>query len=115
MPLNWGRHMPQPVVGRGRVNTDPAAADPAPVERGCKRPHEARTPVAANHEGAPMSRYVVLESEWLEARIREAETLRDHAQSSGKPVAIAAASIRLESLKEIRRIAVPADGYEATE
>ncbi|MEN8150640.1 MAG: hypothetical protein ABFS86_12515 [Planctomycetota bacterium] len=60
-----------------------------------------------------MSRYVVIESDWLETRIREAETLREHAQSSGKPVAIAAAGIRLESLKEIRKIGVPADGYEA--
>ena len=62
-----------------------------------------------------MSRYVVIESDWLEARIRDAETLRDHAQSSGKPVAIAAASIRLESLKEIRKIGVPTDAWEPTE
>ena len=39
-----------------------------------------------------MSRYLVLETDWLEARIREAESLRESAQSSGKPVAIAAAS-----------------------
>ena len=62
-----------------------------------------------------MSRYVVIESDWLDTRIREAETLREHAQSSGKPVAIAAASIRLESLKEIRKIGARANAYEAAE
>ena len=62
-----------------------------------------------------MSRYIVIESDWLETRIREAETLREHANSSGKPVAIAAASIRLESLKEIRKIGAPASAYEAAE
>ena len=62
-----------------------------------------------------MSRYVVIESDWLDTRIREAETLREHAQSSGKPVAIAAASIRLESLKEIRRIGLPTDAFEDAE
>jgi len=57
----------------------------------------------------------VIETEWIEARIREAETLREHAQSSGKPVAIAAASIRLESLKEIRKVGASADEYSSAE
>ena len=55
-----------------------------------------------------VARYLVLDAEWLEAQIRQAETLREHAQSTGKPVAIAAASIRLESLKEIRKTAAEA-------
>ena len=59
----------------------------------------------------PVSRYLVIESEWLATQIKQAETLREHAQSSGKPVAIAAASIRLESLKEIRRVAAEAGSY----
>jgi hypothetical protein len=50
--------------------------------------------------------YLVIEREWLEQQIRQAEVLREHAQSTGKPVAIAAASIRLESLKEIRDHAI---------
>lgn len=59
-----------------------------------------------------MPRYLVLDSEWLEARIKQAESLREHAQSTGKPIAIAAASIRLESLKEIRDVAADYDGFE---
>jgi len=62
-----------------------------------------------------MSRYLVIESDWLDAQIRQAETLREHAQSNGKPVAIAAASIRLESLKEILKVAAGASDYSATE
>ena len=58
-----------------------------------------------------MSRYLVIESDWLDTQIKNAETLREHAQSSGKPVAIAAASIRLESLKEIRKFAAEASAY----
>ncbi len=55
-----------------------------------------------------MTRYLVLDSDWLKTRIENAKTLRDHAQSTGKPVAIAAASVRLESLREIRSRAMPA-------
>jgi len=58
-----------------------------------------------------VSRYLVIESDWLDTQIKNAETLREHAQSSGKPVAIAAASIRLESLKEIRKFAAEASAY----
>ncbi len=60
---------------------------------------------------ALVSRYLVIESAWLDTQIRQAETLREHAQSSGKPVAIAAAAIRLESLKEIRKIARTAESF----
>ncbi len=55
-----------------------------------------------------MANYLVLDSEWLRVQIENAQVLRVHAQSSGKPVAIAAASVRLESLREIQRQAVPA-------
>ncbi|MCU0727290.1 MAG: hypothetical protein MUE73_16145 [Planctomycetes bacterium] len=55
-----------------------------------------------------MARYVVLDAEWLDREIRNAETLREHAVATGKPVAIAAAAVRAEGLKEIRRLAVPA-------
>ena len=55
-----------------------------------------------------MAKYLVLDSDWLKTRIENAKQLRDHAQSSGKPVAIAAASVRLESLREIRKLAIPA-------
>lgn len=59
-----------------------------------------------------MAKYLVIDADWLERAIRDAETLREHAQSSGKAVAIAAAGIRLESLKEIRRRAAPAAAVE---
>jgi hypothetical protein len=55
-----------------------------------------------------MAKYLVLDSDWLKQQIEAAKTLRDHAQSSGKPVAIAAASVRLESLREIRKRAIQA-------
>jgi hypothetical protein len=55
-----------------------------------------------------MARYVVLDAEWLDREIRNAEKLREHAVATGKPVAIAAAGVRAEGLKEIRRLAVPA-------
>ena len=55
-----------------------------------------------------MANYLVIDGDWLERAIRAAESLRESAQSSGKPVAIAAAGIRLESLKQIRELAVPA-------
>ena len=55
-----------------------------------------------------MANYRVIDGDWLERAIRAAESLRESAQSSGKPVAIAAAGIRLESLKQIRDLAVPA-------
>ena len=54
-----------------------------------------------------MSNYVVLDADWLEREIENAKTLREHAQDTGKSVAIAAASVRHESLKEIRRLSVP--------
>ena len=55
-----------------------------------------------------MSSYLVIDAEWLDREIRNAEVLREHAQSAGKPIAIAAASVRLESLREIRRFGSPA-------
>ena len=55
-----------------------------------------------------MAKYLVLDSDWLKLQIENAKTLREHAQSSGKPVAIAAASVRLESLREIRNQALQA-------
>ena len=55
-----------------------------------------------------MAKYLVLDSDWLVKQIESAKVLRDHAQSTGKPVAIAAASIRLESLREIQNQAIPA-------
>ena len=55
-----------------------------------------------------MAKYLVLDSDWLKQQIENAKTLREHAQSTGKPVAIAAASVRLESLREIRNLAIPA-------
>ena len=55
-----------------------------------------------------MSRYVVLDADWLEQEIRTAEILREHAQETGKAVAIAAAAIRVESMKEVRRRCLPA-------
>jgi hypothetical protein len=55
-----------------------------------------------------MPNYLVLDGDWLDREIRNAEILKEHAQDTGKPVAIAAASVRLESLKEIRRLAAPA-------
>ena len=55
-----------------------------------------------------MAKYLVLDSDWLKIQIENAMVLREHAQSSGKPVAIAAASVRLESLREIQRQAIPA-------
>jgi len=55
-----------------------------------------------------MAKHLVLDSDWLKRQIENAKTLRDHAQSSGKPVAIAAASVRLESLREIRNQAIQA-------
>jgi hypothetical protein len=58
-------------------------------------------------------KYLVLDNDWLQAQIRQAESLREHAQSTGKPIAIAAASIRLESLKEIEKVASDFDSFEA--
>ena len=55
-----------------------------------------------------MAKYVVLDSDWLKQQIEAAKVLREHAQSTGKPVAIAAASVRLESLREIRNQAMQA-------
>jgi hypothetical protein len=55
-----------------------------------------------------MARYVVIDAEWLDREIRNAEALREHAKATGKPVAIAATGVRAESLKEVRRLAVPA-------
>ena len=55
-----------------------------------------------------MSSYLVLDGDWLEREIRNAEILKEHAHDTGKPIAIAAASVRLESLKEVRRLAAPA-------
>ena len=55
-----------------------------------------------------MANYLVLDADWLEREIRNAEILREHAQGSGKPIAIAAAGVRLESLKEVRRLSSPA-------
>ena len=52
--------------------------------------------------------YLVIDGAWLEDAIRSAETLREHAQSTGRAVAIAATSVRLESLREVRRLAVAA-------
>jgi hypothetical protein len=53
-----------------------------------------------------MPRYLLLDAEWLDREIHNAEMLREHAAGTGKSVAIAAASVRAESLKEIRRLAV---------
>jgi hypothetical protein len=64
--------------------------------------------VLVGYNPAIMAKYLVLDSDWLKTQIENAKQLRDHAQSSGKPVAIAAASVRLESLREIRKLAVPA-------
>jgi hypothetical protein len=55
-----------------------------------------------------VANYLVIDGDWLEEAIRQAESLRENAQSTGKPVAIAAAGIRLESLKQIRDLAVRA-------
>ena len=55
-----------------------------------------------------MKKYLILDADWLAQQIENAKLLREHAQSSGKPVAIAAASVRLESLREIRNLAIPA-------
>lgn len=60
-----------------------------------------------------MANYLVIDADWLDIEIEKAVTLREHAQSTGKAVAIAAAGIRLESLREIRRIAQPALGPDA--
>lgn len=56
-----------------------------------------------------MPRRFVIDADWLETAIRAAEELRAHAQSTGKPVAIAAAGVRLETLKEVRRMAAAED------
>ena len=55
-----------------------------------------------------MANYLVIDADWLEREIRNAEVLREHAQDSGKPVAIAAAGVRLGGLVEIRQLGVPA-------
>lgn len=55
-----------------------------------------------------MPDYLVIDAAWLEREIANAEALRRHAQDTGKPVAIAAAGVRAESLKEIRRLAAAA-------
>jgi len=55
-----------------------------------------------------MPDYYVINGEWLEREIAAAEKLREHAQATGKSVAIAASGVRVESLKEIRRLAVAA-------
>lgn len=57
---------------------------------------------------AGMANYLVIDADWLEREIRNAENLRAHAQDSGKPVAIAAAGVRLGGLQEIKDLAVPA-------
>lgn len=66
------------------------------------------SPGRNGYNSAIMPKYLVLDSDWLKEQIENAKTLREHAQSSGKPVAIAAASVRLESLREIRKNAIPA-------
>ncbi len=55
-----------------------------------------------------MAGYYVINGDWLEREIATAETLREHAQGTGKSVAIAATGVRVESLKEILQLAVPA-------
>ena len=40
-----------------------------------------------------MPNYLVIDADWLDGEIGKAETLRAHAQSTGKPVAIAAAGM----------------------
>ena len=51
-----------------------------------------------------MPSYLVIDADWLGREIRNAEILREHAQSGGKPIAIAAAGVRLESLREVLRL-----------
>lgn len=55
-----------------------------------------------------MPNYLVIDAEWLEREIRNAEILREHAQDAGKPIAIAAAGVRLGGLQEIKELAAPA-------
>ncbi len=55
-----------------------------------------------------MPRYLVLSADWLEREIRQADILREHAKATGKPIAIAAAGVRAEGLKEVLRHAVEA-------
>jgi hypothetical protein len=61
-----------------------------------------------------MANYMKIDVDWLEQEIGKATVLREHAQSSGKPVAMAAASVRLESLREIRRNLSPLDAGGAS-
>ena len=55
-----------------------------------------------------MPNYLVIDADWLDREIGNARVLTEHAKETGKPVAIAAAAVRLESLKEVLKLGVPA-------